>query len=296
LRTCKGPKYGPVGEKKCNDCYNLTRRGPPASARTPPKATDLARSHKKHVKSEPGEPPLVALLSLQMSIIFHFATHMWRIDMPTRQSAEAAAEWVPLAQQMESDTDLWSGLNGGSQQVDLLGMGTESRVASLCQRTISIARSLLAKQHVDVGGRLHVAAMKLLRVQPGYGPQRVHYDTTKRSDAQQRFSFLLFCTQGVSTFVPVLPHAAMEPLFLKGTTMTVEQTKYAQKMCVPAHFTNFPTTPGSTMIFRTDVAHYGPKNESAAVCYAVYILLSPTSHAKDPKQDDEQRLPLGRDD
>ena len=63
---------------------------------------------------------------------------------------------------------------------------------------------------------------------------------------------------------------------------------------------SFPTQPGNTLIFRTDVAHYGPKNETAHVRYAVYnnsyILFSPINYATNTKQDDEQRLPLGRRD
>jgi hypothetical protein len=201
---------------------------------------------------------------------------------------------VPLAKQLEADDSLWFGLFGGSQQVDLTRLFSRQAIMRLCLQTISCARSMLAKDHVDVGGRLHVAAMKLLRLDPGKGPQRVHCDTIDHKNAIHRFSFLLYCSEGVSTFVPKLPNSAMKQMFLEGKTMTDDQAAFAKKMCVPENFDNFPTVPGNSLIFRTDVAHYGPRNDTGLPRYAVYILFSPTQQAIDEKQDDEQRLPQGR--
>jgi ectoine hydroxylase-related dioxygenase (phytanoyl-CoA dioxygenase family) len=88
----------------------------------------------------------------------------------------------------------------------------------------------------------------------------------------------------------VLPKGEMRPLFFDSDIATEAEMKTAAQMCVPANFISIPAAIGSIMAFLCSVCHHGPKNRDSKDRVALYMLLSPSDA---PKQDDEQRLPLG---
>ena len=132
-----------------------------------------------------------------------WSTRGWSIN-PCAHPANVV-ELLGMAQALKADKKTsWMGLNGGSVQLDLYAYNKrrpgEPLVDEACQILIKDARAALELNTKKPLGR--VAAMKLLALAPGDGPQAIHYDTANVRQAPHRHSSLTFLHDTAGTLVP----------------------------------------------------------------------------------------------
>ena len=184
-----------------------------------------------------------------------------------------------------------------SEQRDVVDVGLASE--ELRERTVAELRVQLLAMGVDAASQLHVSGVKLVRSPPGAGRQMLHLDVpskarvhSQRGDAgtpkaQQCYSCILHLHPGEaqSTWVPALPAAQMQPLF---DTKGAAWREHAQHLCHVDHFRSHLMQAGDLMVFRGDVPHYGPANESSSEWrWVLFVMFSPVPG---PNQDSEQEF------
>jgi len=188
--------------------------------------------------------------------------------------------------------EAWFNLRGNAWQLDaqapLSNLDAEQHRLSLLGPTITALRWMLHGHGIQTAG-LRVTALKLLCSTPGNGQQPVHYDVPSYEDAMQRYAVLMYCTETMSTAVPMLDAATMRPAFINGEEQTAEQKIETEWLCTESNFISIPVQPGATLAFSSAVPHYEVRNQANTDRVVLYALFSPS---EEPGQDDTQRFPL----
>jgi hypothetical protein len=233
-----------------------------------------------------------------------FAEMHWRIDRASAHPAlrQLQAEWWQCCASTKTGNQAaWSSLKTrdplakASEQRDATGLASED----LRQRTVAELRGRLLSMGVEAAPHLYAVVMKLLRSPPGAGRQLLHFDVPssarvqpQRGDAGTQksplcYSCILHLNPGESrsTHMPNLPAAQMEPLFSAAGATWQQQSEH---LCHPDHFHSHAMHSGDLLVFRTDVAHYGPANDSSAdERWVLFVMFSPVGG---PDQDERQEF------
>ena len=225
-----------------------------------------------------------------------WATHDWELQDPTVLHARLAAEWLAFYQQIKERPGTWTELRGGGQQYDttkeINRRAEDAKRITLRSVTEAAMRATLQALGVDTAS-LHLAAMKMLRSQPGGKDQHVHFDISNIEEASTRWSMLLYCNETMSTAMPLKSAQAMAPAFIASHTATADQQLVCEELCNKKNFISMPVKPGNVLAFKTTVAHYGVAAQGSEDRVVIYALFSPDDKAY---QDEEQRFPLGAPD
>jgi len=268
----------------------------PLAPDTPgPPAAVPVRNHRKRASSPPSLPgqgsPTITLPPAHL----HDTSFMngWQLHPPSVVTAALSYRWYCLYLRARNTAQAWFSLRGNAWQLDasqpLSSLDAEQHRLSLLAPTIAALRRLLHGHGIQTSG-LRVAALKLLRSEPGQGKQPVHYDVPSYEDAVQCYAVLLYCTETMSTAVPQLDAATMRPAFIDGENPTPGQKAEAERLCREPNFLSVPVQPGSTLVFSATTPHYGVRNLATVDRLALYALFSPFNK---PGQDGTQRFPLG---
>jgi transposase len=225
-----------------------------------------------------------------------WVTHDWELQEPTELHARLAEEWLALYQQIKERPGTWTELRGGGQQYDttkeINRRAEDAKRVTLRSVTEAALRATLQALGVDTAS-LHLAAMKMLRSQPGGKDQHVHFDISNLEEASTRWSMLLYCNETMSTAMPRKSAQAMAPAFIASHTATADQQLVCEELCNKKNFISMPVKPGNLLAFKSTVAHYGVAAQGSEDRVVVYALFSPDDKAY---QDEEQRFPLGAPD
>jgi hypothetical protein len=241
---------------------------------------------RRRVHSDPGQFSLLPSPRASFQLYHH---HLFLLHKCTRTCVNPL---LALAQRLDQDSRGWSGINGAGNQLDFQQQPEDEEVQRLRPLLITAAQTIMTELGIEADSVPFVAAEKLLRLQPGEGPQLPHYDTDDPAAAVKKISVFFYLSDCLSTHLPVLPAAEMAHLFIAEPEMDEQSEWYqdAQRMIVEKHFIARPVSSGAVAVFSTDVLHFGPHNHTSHTRYGYYLLFS---FENSPNQDEQQRLPLG---
>ncbi len=292
--TCKKrlsikEKHHIGGVRVCDACYKKVWRG------EHDKKVLVAAASLRQSTTTSSRTPVTRSVLPSLPISFSYSTHDWELHHATDDSPDLAAQWQKMGQDPRAAAFPWSHIQNSPhhRQLSILSarhdwreMGrlaarTEAMVRKACEETLGERAS--AFRH------LHLAALKLLVSDPGYGLQQYHFDASEFSRAKELVSVLFFCSKTLSTEMPLHTAATMRPAFVAGDIATPSEDETIRRLIQSENFRSFPVEPGDMIIFSGTVCHRGIPNPNSEPRWVLYFLFSP-SHAG--RQDDQQRIPF----
>jgi hypothetical protein len=134
---------------------------------------------------------------------------------------------------------------------------------------------------------LYMVDPKVLVAKPGHGLQSVHWDGARDVQSAEKFSGILFCSNG--HFGTAMPTFSKDEC-LSFSETPQEMRAVAHLLC-SEHYAAEPAQPGDIIFFRQSTPHFGVKNESTKDDRVVlFSMLSPSSA---PNQDEQQTFRWG---
>jgi hypothetical protein len=224
-----------------------------------------------------------------------FATHDWEIVRASDDLRDVAHKWVALGRDPRVSVfpRTYIQSNPDHRQFSILtARHTLRDVDRLATRTELLIRNVmnsLSPAEATRFNHLHLVAFKHLTSIEGAGLQQLHYDVVDRSTAAKVMSALIYCTNTVSTDLPLYDAATMAPAFIAGNRATDSEQRTIEGLMRDDHFRSFPVKAGDVAIFRGNVCHRGINNPNPEDRVAIYLLFSPLQ-AKN--QDGQQRVPI----
>jgi hypothetical protein len=256
----------------------------------PSVSSALTRSHKK----KPAPAGMLELLSTPNRVgQLPFPPHNplgWSMFKPTDVRERGATEiaqlvpLVPLAQ--------WIEITGGVIELQLQQFLTraqnESPLRTAWQSLVDEQREILRSIGAPVD-EMVCSETAVLETPVGSGLQPVHYDIPRYEDAVHCYTFILSCTEHMSTHVPTLELTKLRGTFTKGERVPDEADL---ALLADECFTSIPAKPGHLLFFRCDVPHFGPMNEGPGRRTVIFFLWGSTRR---PHHCTIQRYPLTQD-
>lgn len=208
-----------------------------------------------------------------------FETRHWIMDKDhVSLFAPCVAAWqrlLPAVQQLRAvlkEGIGWIGLRGNGVQTYFSSMLCAAKLGSemddLKAATGTIADAARTALSVHIGSlaasRLFTACSALLEFPPGCTTQELHMDLWPREHAERCYVVLVYLTDTGSTWLPNA-HATTEALWTARITTSKLSTLFRQ----------YTVKGGYVLIFRGDVAHYGPANDCEHTRLVGYFLFSP---------------------
>lgn len=153
------------------------------------------------------------------------------------------------------------------------------RFQKLSDRMRAHAIELLKACGIELDDDVVVADMSLLQVHPESSPQLLHRDGLKSDNV----GCILYLSDGWSTEFPILEYESMS----ERARLSDAQQKYAYRRggvyYNPLHIVRYHVKQGDLSVFREDIVHRGPGNQSKTPRLALFIKLAKTVE-DDPQQ------------
>jgi hypothetical protein len=208
--------------------------------------------------------------------------HGWSMLAPTPFRASASAE----IEELESLVKEWKPIRGGMEEIlthlplaDPRAEDIRCRIPAACQADQLAALESLGLPVDDIC----CSEMAVLRADPGVGLQPIHFDIPYYVDAV----LLMYCNKNMSTAISKLPLWQMRGTFTEAEEPPLPE---AMELLVDSNFISIPVDPGALLAFRTDVPHFGVRNNSSTPRVLLFALWGPKI---DPPKCFKQRFPKG---
>ena len=281
LDKCKGRRYLKDDGYICSDCYTKNYR-----------SDDVKREFNSslNIVASPSSSAPPASSSLPLHRQCTFPIYGWTFNDATRISKSLAMSWVKLGKDLSEDS--WNEIRESKSYMNIMTKPLEQHCLDrlriqLVAGTESLSRSLL-KLVIPCDTDLSLSEVSLLKAEPGDGLQQCHFDLDVYDAAKQCYTVILYCTDTLSTAVPITPLNDLLPSFTRDDSLP---SKESLQLLTSDKFLSKPVEAGESLIFRCTVPHFGTQNCDQRTRFVVFALFHPKEIDRPPT--DVQRFPHG---
>lgn len=268
--------------------------------------TEQLRAHvkkpRKHVlidgddecKSADESPPACAVAE---ACDQHFTMYGWRVFQPGGLRSELAEKVIRFMNDQVQHTGnehLWQPIRHNARMCHLMGEWSRSTKASAEKlvREIGIDCRFLLIQTIgeDKTNSLDLLNIQLLVFDPHAPDQPVHIDQPEVAPSLEAYSLIIPCTKSMHTALNLHPTSETNEL-LVGKLVPRDLNTLSILQPTSENYKSEMVEPGSAVVFRQNVPHYGKANESESERYAIYAMYGPK---RVREYDKNQRYPFGK--
>lgn len=176
-------------------------------------------------------------------------------------------------------------ISGGVRQVDLERALQQQQLAEIMEEWTALVKATALSLGIDAAAEMFVVDTKVLIAAPGVGQQAVHFDSARARASAEKYSCILFCSNG--THSTALPRFPSNPKL--SFSDNKKQMASVASLLHASQYESLPAMPGDIIFFRHSTPHYGVRNEGKKGDRLV--LFSILSSSNENRQDELQVYP-----
>jgi hypothetical protein len=265
LSKCKGKLYVQSPGKICNNCYFKKHHSPPSAS----SAFPIPPPKRRRVVSDPGEHSITSQLAgnkriaapLQSSSSppspYSFSSHGWSRCDTSRAGKALASAWRLIVPEVQEWIEIRGGIHQTDTTINLECAQINGIRMSARSQMESMMRAAMRKDGTEES-TLYLSEMQLAVSPPGKGLQKPHYDVAEYEVARQSHVVIFYCTDTMSTAVPVHSLEKMRSTFTDGEG---KLSSDANSLATDKDsYISFPVEAGSALHMVCNALHHGIEN------------------------------------
>jgi hypothetical protein len=199
-------------------------------------------------------------------------THSFCLQRATNDTRRCVELVHQLRDALTKDHNV-SVLHNGTRQYQvstLHGPHVEKLRAELNTLWAKVARAAI--RAAGLQERAHLVDVKLMIAQPRQPAQEVHWDSPRGPDEPDKYSIILYCTQTMSTAVPLFSN--QRSLSTPGLDAVERRTIFSLLKKNPYHYHSVTVQPGDVLVMQQSVPHYAPRHLGKGERIVLYDMMS----------------------